>query len=67
MFLRLIIFFCAIATVAPAQDATGRFTAIPNGSGVGIWILDTSTGEAIFCWPIGSAGGYEGKCAKVEQ
>ena len=53
-----------------AQEGEQRFVATPNGSGVGVWIVDTQTGEAKFCWPASDSSaprGYVANCTEPTQ
>lgn len=50
MALRLILigFFSLLAGMAAAQE--GRFITVTQGIGRGLWVVDTETGDAKFCW-----------------
>ncbi len=51
-----------------AQDAVGTYIAVPNTNGV--WIVDTTTGSAKFCFPRSNSnqsGGYEVICTNTAE
>ena len=53
-----------------AQDNGQRFVASPNGSGTGVWVVDTVTGEVKFCFPTANTsapGGYVAVCTISTQ
>ncbi len=63
--LRLIVALTALtAGVASAQ----QFTAVPQSSGPGVWIINTETGEAKYCSPQGDgSGAYTLMCIKEPE
>lgn len=44
------ILLATTAHPALAQE-NGRYAVSTNGDAVGVWIVDTQTGEAKYCWP----------------
>lgn len=64
------ILLALMAFPALAQEGEARFVAVPNGSGVGAWVIDTQTGTVKFCFPQGNSnatGGYVATCTGVTQ
>lgn len=58
-------FLLVAATVnVQAEDADGRYIAVPNGSGVGIWVVDTKTGKVKLCFASGTNPQYKANCTQ---
>lgn len=49
-------------TTAIADENSERYVAVPNGSGVGIWVVDTKTGKTKLCYGDGAQGQYTARC-----
>jgi len=43
-------------------ESNGRFTTAPNGSGIGVWVVDTKTGRAKLCFATGTNPNYKVEC-----
>lgn len=44
-----------MTSIANADEPDGRYQALPDGIGFGIWIVDTRTGDVRFCRSPGMA------------
>lgn len=47
---------------AAADEHDGRYIAVPNGSGAGIWVLDSRTGRVKLCYVSGAQRSYLANC-----
>lgn len=66
---------CFIMTVLPAmaagaqndEEISNKYTAVPSGSGPGIWIIDVETGKPVLCFPDGKRPRYKIICVDQDN
>ncbi len=66
----VLLIMAVLAQPASAQESQGRFAIAPNGSGVGVWVVDTQSGTVKFCFPqsnSSASGGYVAVCTDAQQ
>lgn len=62
--LRLVMFVIVVSAGAAVAQ---QFTAVPQSSGSGVWIVNTETGEAKYCAPKNRDGSYVLMCISVVE
>lgn len=68
----LAIFLCGLITMGASTlmavaDENERYQGVANGSGVGVFVIDTWTGTVKLCFPVQSGEDYVVRCTDFTQ